>query len=176
MKMMEAVKTCFHKYVKFSGRARRSEYWKFALFNILVTFVLTLIASLVAGMGSGAVASDSAQGAPGIVAIYSLVILLPTLSVGVRRLHDIGKSGWSYLIQLIPLVGSIIFLVWLCKDSEPGENVYGRNPKEPSTKPIANPTEVPAVKSTTAEDIVKTPPVQKPQPRVEWNTGSDFDQ
>lgn len=62
--------------------------------------------------------------------LYSLAVLLPGLAVAVRRLHDIGKSGLFYLFVFIPLVGAIILLVWFCKDSEPGANAYGPNPKE----------------------------------------------
>ena len=62
--------------------------------------------------------------------IWSLAIFLPSLAVCIRRLHDIGKSGWWYLLAFIPLVGAIILIIWFCKDSEPGANAYGPNPKE----------------------------------------------
>lgn len=107
---MEAVKLFFKNYTNFSGRSRRSEYWWFCLFNMIVSFLLNLILSDIAGL-------------------WTLVILVPTLSLVVRRLHDIGKSGWWYLIALIPLVGGIILLVWFCKDSDPQTNQWGPSPK-----------------------------------------------
>ena len=97
----EAIKTCLSKYATFSGRASRSEYWYFALF----TFLLGLIPIL------------------GYVA--GLAFLIPDLAVAVRRLHDIGKSGWWYLICLVPLVGAIVLLIFFCQPGQPGANEYG---------------------------------------------------
>ncbi|MDX5630496.1 MULTISPECIES: DUF805 domain-containing protein [unclassified Brenneria] len=103
-------------YVGFSGRARRKEYWMFYLFNIIVSFVIAII--------------DSALGLNAILLlIYSLAILLPGLAVTVRRLHDIGKSGWWILISMIPVVGGIVLLIFTCQDSQPAENQFGANPK-----------------------------------------------
>lgn len=116
MSFTDAVKSVFSQYVGFKGRARRSEYWWFVLFNVIVAVVISLIARL--------------TGFTALSGIYSLAVLLPGLAVAVRRLHDIGKSGWFYLFAFIPVVGAIILLVWFCKDSEPGANAYGPNPKE----------------------------------------------
>jgi uncharacterized membrane protein YhaH (DUF805 family) len=103
------------KFAEFSGRARRKEYWMFVLINLIISLVLTgLDYALNIGLLSG---------------LYSLAILVPSLAVGVRRLHDINKSGWSLLISLIPLVGFIILILWLAKDSDAGDNTYGPNPK-----------------------------------------------
>ena len=66
----------------------------------------------------------------GFLTVFSLGILVPQIAVSVRRLHDIGKSGWFYLIGLIPVIGWIFVLVWFCTDSQPGDNQYGPNPKE----------------------------------------------
>ena len=113
MKFFEAVSTCFRKYADFSGRARRSEYWYFYLFNTIVTTVLNILPAEL-----------------GIIAtIYSLATLLPALAVTWRRMHDIGKNGAWSLIALIPLVGWILTIIWECRDSQPGENIYGPNPK-----------------------------------------------
>ncbi|MFS0558240.1 DUF805 domain-containing protein [Brevibacillus sp. 179-C9.3 HS] len=102
-------------YVAFSGRARRTEYWMFTLFSVIISLVLSFIESMI--------------GIPLLLTgIYSLAILLPTLSVIVRRLHDIGKSGWWFLISFIPLIGSIWLLVLMCQESH-GDNQYGANPK-----------------------------------------------
>lgn len=114
MNLVEAVQSCFSQYVGFSGRARRSEYWFFVLFNFIVTIVSSLI--------------DSLLGTQFISGLCSLAILLPGFAVALRRLHDTGKSGWWVLISLVPIVGSILLIVWMCKDSE-GDNAYGPCPK-----------------------------------------------
>ncbi|MCX7548118.1 DUF805 domain-containing protein [Xanthomarina sp. F1114] len=111
-------------YADFSGRARRTEYWMFILFQIIFAIV-ALILDGVLGMS---LSSDLAYG--WIYLIYILATFLPSLAVTVRRLHDIGKSGWWYFISIVPLIGSIWLLVLLCSDSEPGPNKWGNNPKE----------------------------------------------
>lgn len=104
------------KYAEFSGRARRKEYWMFVLFNMIISFVLELVEGLFGG--------------PGILyMIYGLAVLIPGLAVSVRRLHDVGKSGWFLFILLVPIVGAIWILILHCTDSLPGENQYGPNPK-----------------------------------------------
>lgn len=111
------------KYADFSGRARRKEFWMFFLFYIIFAVVLTIIDGLI-GWGF-------AGGTIGILyTLFSLGILLPYLAVTVRRLHDIGKSGWWYFIGLIPIIGGIWLIVLLATDGMPGENQYGPNPKE----------------------------------------------
>lgn len=106
---VEAVKLYFRNFANFSGRSRRSEYWYACLFTVLLGFVVGLIA-------------------PDLVDILSLVFLIPSIAVAVRRLHDIGKGGAWYLLAFVPLVGSIILLVWYCRDSE-GDNRWGPSPK-----------------------------------------------
>ncbi|QMU78815.1 DUF805 domain-containing protein [Streptacidiphilus sp. PB12-B1b] len=103
-------------YVGFSGRARRTEFWMFALINFIVAVVLGII---------GAVIGTSVIGD-----IYALAVLLPSLAVAIRRLHDTGRSGWWLLIAIIPIIGWIILIVFDVSDSTPGENQYGPNPKE----------------------------------------------
>ena len=102
-------------YAKFEGRARRKEYWMFFLFNLLVSIVLVLI--------------DALTGYPLFNTIYSLAVLVPSLAVGARRLHDTDRSGWWQLLAFIPLIGVIVLLVLFCFDSQPGENRFGSNPK-----------------------------------------------
>lgn len=116
MSFVEAIKSVFTQYVGFSGRARRSEYWYFTLFYAIVDGVLT-------GLGQASSAFSVIAG------IFALAVLLPSIAVSIRRLHDIGKSGWWILISLIPVIGAIILIVFACKDSEPGDNAYGPNPK-----------------------------------------------
>ncbi len=113
------------QYADFNGRARRSEYWMFTLINVLIIGVLYVL-MFMSGSDGGAMAMV----AMGLVAIYSLAILVPSVAVAVRRLHDVGKSGWMLLVGLIPFIGSIWLLVLYCTDSQPGDNEYGPNPKE----------------------------------------------
>lgn len=125
MSMMEAVSNVFKHYADFKARARRSEYWKFFLFTMIIYVVCYLAAALFNG--------DSGRGSAlpmGLLGIYGIVALIPGLAVAVRRLHDTGRSGWNILFALIPAVGFILLLVWMCQDSEPGDNAYGPNPKK----------------------------------------------
>lgn len=108
------------KYATFSGRASRSEYWFFVLFNGIFAIVAMVL--------------DGVAGTMGIIyLVYILATLLPSLGVGVRRLHDTNRSGWMILISLIPLIGIILLLVWVCQDSDAGDNQYGANPKGVNT-------------------------------------------
>ena len=110
---------CWKKYAAFSGRARRKEYWMFFLFNFLISFAIGFIFGLVGAPEAGS----------GVSGLYSLAALLPGLAVTCRRLHDTGKSAWWFLLVLVPIVGAIVFLVFMCQDSQPGSNEYGSNPK-----------------------------------------------
>ena len=110
------------KYAVFDGRARRQEYWMFILFNIIITAVLALIDSLI-----GTVIRQAGFGL--LQGLYDLAVLIPSIAVTVRRLHDTGRTGWWILIGLIPVVGGIVLLIFMLLDSEPGENQYGPNPK-----------------------------------------------
>lgn len=107
---------CIRQYVDFSGRARRKEYWMFTLFNAIFAFSLGVYDGL------------NDMGFLGY--IYNAFIFLPSLAVSVRRLHDVGKSGWFYLIALIPFVGAIWLFVLFCTSGKPGTNKWGPNPKE----------------------------------------------
>jgi uncharacterized membrane protein YhaH (DUF805 family) len=122
MSFQDAIRTCLQrKYADFHGRARRSEYWFFALFTAIVGAVGGILDSII-GIRSGTYGTGPIQG------ILQLALLLPGLAVGVRRLHDIGRSGWWLLIGLIPFVGWIILLIFFVQDSQPA-NQYGPNPK-----------------------------------------------
>ncbi len=99
----EAIKVCFNKFANFEGRARRSEFWWFQLFTYIIS-------SLTCGIGG-------------------LVLLLPTIAVTARRLHDTGRSGWLQLLMFIPIVGYVLIIIWTVQDSDPGTNEYGPNPK-----------------------------------------------
>ncbi len=119
--------TVLKQYAKFSGRARRKEYWMFILFNIIFGIVAMILDKII-GLSIFSVGPGHAYGI--FYCLYSLFVLIPGLAVLVRRLHDIGKSGWMIFISLIPIVGGIWLLVLLVTDSKSGENKYGLNPKE----------------------------------------------
>src|SRR5919199_988886 len=110
------------KYAVFDGRARRKEYWMFFLINVVISVVLIAIDSLI-GTFSRQTGVGLLQG------IYSLAVLIPSIAVTVRRLHDTGRTGWWILIGLIPFIGGIVLLIFMVLDSEPGTNQYGPNPK-----------------------------------------------
>ena len=110
------------KYACFSGRARRQEYWLFALFNIIAGIIIGVIAGVLVSVTK--VTAFAFLGT-----IYNLAVLIPGLAVLFRRLHDIGKSGWWWLLAFIPFIGWIVLLVFCCLDSQPGDNQYGPNPK-----------------------------------------------
>lgn len=116
---LEALK----KYAVFSGRSRRKEYWYFFLVNLIITFILLII-----DMVTGTYSFQSGLGFLG--SIYSVLVLIPNISVSVRRLHDTARSGWWVLVGLIPIIGAIILFVFMVQDSTPGDNRFGSNPKE----------------------------------------------
>ncbi|WP_320823674.1 DUF805 domain-containing protein [Reinekea sp.] len=112
----------FRKYSVFKGRSRRKEYWFFFLFNILISIVLGIIDGL-----TGTFSPESGLGLLGV--IFMLAVLIPSLAVSIRRLHDTNRSGWWLLISLIPIIGTIVIIVFMASDSKPGDNKYGENPK-----------------------------------------------
>src|SRR5437773_593961 len=114
MNFQDAVKTCLQKYATFSGRASRSEFWWFMLFFALATLVATLIYDMLGNL-------------------VALGLLVPNLAVSARRLHGIEEGGWFLLLGLIPLIGSIILLVWSIKKSDPDDNEYGPVPPHVAT-------------------------------------------
>lgn len=115
---MEWFIKCIKQYADFKGRARRKEFWMFELFCLIFSIAAMLIDAILW------------EELPILETLFDLFTLIPSLAVGVRRLHDIGKSGWMWLIAFIPIVGIIWLIVLFCKDSEPGSNKWGDNPKE----------------------------------------------
>lgn len=109
------------KYAVFSGRARRKEYWTFFLFNLVIGAGLSLL------QGIAGIAGDGDHRV--LVFMYALAVLVPSIAVTVRRLHDTNRSGWWLLIGLVPVVGVIVLLAFMVQDSQPSENQYGPNPK-----------------------------------------------
>lgn len=132
MSFGQAVSTCLRKYATFKGRARRSEFWGFELFHLLVVMALGVLMAV-----SELIPGDASRVVVGLLACLAyFALLLPSISVCVRRLHDTGCSGWWYLSVLIPyfnIITSIVLLVWYCKDSYRGENKYGPSPKYPNS-------------------------------------------
>lgn len=110
-------------YAVFEGRSQRSEYWFFVLFYLLISIAAGIVDGLF-----GTFDMNSGLGAVGL--LVTLGLLLPSITVGVRRLHDIGRSGWWLLLGLVPVIGWIVLLVFAVMDSTPGVNEYGPNPKE----------------------------------------------
>ena len=111
----------FRHYADFKGRATRSNYWLFILFNTIAAIAIIILESLV-GL------ADPLTGIGPIYSLYALGVIIPATAVAARRLHDIGKSGWMMLWTLLPLIGFIMLIVWLCTDSA-SDNEYGPNPK-----------------------------------------------
>jgi uncharacterized membrane protein YhaH (DUF805 family) len=115
--MSTAIRAVLGKYVTFSGRARRAEYWYFALFGLILLLVAVGLEMIARGIGS---------------VVYLVVVLglaLPNIAVTVRRFHDLDRSGWWYFLGLVPIVGGIIILIWLCSPGTAGPNRYGPDPR-----------------------------------------------
>ena len=137
----DVVRKCYldiirYHYFGFRGRARRSEYWFFFLLMsipMMVFYFLTIVGVAVAQV------AETSGGEPGLpilamvalllMTLWNLFHVIPSLGLTVRRLHDTGRSAWYLLLTLIPMVGPVIFLVFMCLDSQPGVNKYGYNPK-----------------------------------------------
>ena len=110
--------TVLKKYAEFNGRARRAEYWTFVLINAAICWGL-MILGMVTGLKFLAILCN----------LYSLAVLVPSIAVGVRRMHDTGRSGWTILVNLIPVIGWIIFIVFAAQEGTRGDNQYGADPK-----------------------------------------------
>ena len=112
MNFQTAIKSCFNKYVTFSGRAPRSEYWYFGLFYVLASIVAAIVDH------------DSSP----LSIIIWLACILPSLAVSFRRLHDVNKSAWWLFFFLVPIVGPIMMIVWFCTRGTAGDNRFGSDP------------------------------------------------
>lgn len=115
----QAVRMAFDSYCRFQGRSSRSEYWWWVLFVAILSFCIGIIEGI---LGFSMTAVQTTSG------ILSLVLFLPGLGLSVRRLHDIGKSGWWILLGFIPVVGAIILIIWFARNSEMTENRYAPVP------------------------------------------------
>ena len=112
------------RYAVFSGRSQRAEFWFFMLFSTLIQVALMVLDEV---MGWVFLVDGIENGVTSTIAL--LALLLPTLSVGARRLHDIGKSGWWQLLMFLPVVGFLVLVFFWVRDGQAGQNLYGNNPK-----------------------------------------------
>lgn len=125
--MMNYYLSVWKKYAVFSGRASRAEYWYFTLVNVLINGIMELVRHFI---------TSAAVSLSYLVLIYALAVLVPTLAVSVRRLHDTDRSGWWLFIGLIPLIGALVLIYFYIEDGTPGANEYGPNPKgSPTVSP-----------------------------------------
>ena len=128
MSFTAAVRSVLSQYAEFGGRARRAEYWWFILFSVLVGIVTSILDVVLSTDFEGGLASNGLFNL-----LANLALLLPSLAVAVRRLHDTDRSGWWILIGLIPLIGLIVLLVFFVQDGTPGPNRFGPSPKHYAT-------------------------------------------
>ena len=138
------------KYAEFKGRASRAEFWWFVLCNAIISSILLVI--------------DFALGTKNILSdIYAILTIVPGTAVGIRRLHDIGRSGWWYLIIVVPIVGVIVLIVFDVKRSQPGTNAYGPMPAEAVSAPAAEPVSTVPPASTAVPSVpMETPAAPAP--------------
>ena len=124
------------QYADFKGRARRKEYWMFFLIHLLILIGLSFLLVFI----SGGLVDNGEPSSLGLVIIggYFLATIVPTLAVTIRRLHDTDKSGWWYLITLVPYIGSFIILIFTCMESYHGTNKWGENPKGVGNEKLIN--------------------------------------
>ena len=127
MGMNEAVRSFFKRYTDFQGRSRRAEYWWPMLFFILV--YLALIAVITVASALGSIGEIIAMIGGLAYLVFALGVIIPSIAVIVRRLHDLDKSGWWYFIALVPLIGGLLLLYWFCQPGTNGSNTYGDDPK-----------------------------------------------
>jgi len=135
------------KYAEFEGRTPRKDFWMFVLFHVLITIGLMILDNLL-GL------ADAQSGYGVLTGLYGLAVFIPGLAISMRRLHDIGKSGWWLLLNFIPLIGPLVLIVFYVLDSEKGTNQYGPNPKSEVTKTHEQ-------GSSIEQEPPKTPPVTK---------------
>lgn len=127
MTFMESVRTCLKEsYFGFEGRAPRSEYWWFALFAVLLGIVASII--------DGILGTVTANGIGLISSIASLALIIPSIAVAVRRLHDTDRSGWFYLLNFIPIIGWIVLIVFFVQQGTNGRNRFGDDPLRPASR------------------------------------------
>jgi len=128
MNFQEAISSGLSRYIDFNTRSSRSEYWYWVLFVVILSIVAGIIDSLL-------FSADSMGLLRGLV---TLGLLIPGIAIGVRRLHDIDRSGWWYLIVFVPLIGALVLIYWFVQPGSPGDNEFGGNPLGGQAQPEAN--------------------------------------
>ena len=129
MTFMDSISACFSKYISFSGRASRSEFWWFMLFILVGSFVVGAADAVIFGSNVFMLGGMEFSYSAGYIGnIFALATFLPAWAVEVRRLHDTGRSGWWLLLWLIPMIGFIILLIWLIGKGDEDDNEYGPDP------------------------------------------------
>lgn len=125
------------RYADFKGRSRRLEFWMFALLNVIVIFGIIALTLLLSDIPADPTASDG-NVSPVIILLMLWIVatIVPNIAVTVRRLHDQDKSGWLYLITLIPYIGWVFLLIFACVDGTHGPNQYGDDPKGDAVEDI----------------------------------------
>lgn len=118
MTFTESISACLKKYTEFKGRASRSEYWYWFLFTFLLNICVSILDLVIFPFD---------EWGP-LGTIISIAVFLPSIAVGARRLHDIGKSGWWQLLWCLPIIGWIVLVIWLVRVGQPDENAFGANP------------------------------------------------
>lgn len=133
MGFVEAVKSVFGKYATFSGRASRSEFWWWVLFLIILQIAAMILDNIFGTKinydAGSTLSSLKIQGVGWVGALVSLALIIPTLAVSVRRLHDTGKAGWWWLLNLVCCIGGLILFIFYLTPSTPGDNKYGPQPR-----------------------------------------------
>jgi uncharacterized membrane protein YhaH (DUF805 family) len=126
MGFIDSVKSVMmNNFANFEGRSSRSEYWWFFLFTFIINIAISIV-DMAVSIALGHETADTVW--CGLILIYYLIFFIPSLSVGVRRMHDLGKSGWWILITAIPCIGIILYIVWVASEGEPHDNAYGPVP------------------------------------------------
>jgi uncharacterized membrane protein YhaH (DUF805 family) len=118
MNFTEAIQSGFQNYANFNGRAQRSAFWYWALFCFIASIVLGFVDMAIFG----------SEGVPLLQGLFGLATLIPYLAVGARRLHDTDRSGWWQLLHFIPIIGTIVLIIWMASRGTPGDNRFGPNP------------------------------------------------
>lgn len=125
---MNYYKVALSKYAVFTGRSQRAEYWFFTFYTLAINMIFGLVQFVILTNEGGTMSSEYSLIST-LSTLFTLAMIIPGLAVAIRRLHDIGKSGWWVLIAFVPLIGVLVLLLFFIRDSQEGSNVYGENPK-----------------------------------------------
>jgi len=134
-----AVLDPFRHYAAFNGRTDRRSYWPFTVFNIVLGLIdLTFLNAIRDGINTNATANTALLIPVSLFTLYFIAAAIPSLSSQIRRLHDTGRSGWFALLNVVPLIGALLMLIFTLQDSQPGDNQWGANPRTTAESSIPN--------------------------------------